>query len=845
MRRLVFILPILLFYSSLFSQDSVVVFKVEGKCAMCKMRIEEAGKIRGVSKIQWDMDSRMLSLQYNPEMVTVQKVHKRIAEAGHDTELERSKDHVYKSLPDCCLYRDAGKTSGDDMEISETNEVLGVVMEMDSKGNLKPLGAASVYQSGTKNGTVANENGFFRLVLTNEESILEISFAGYQSQQVKVKGGQHLTIVLNAQKELQEVKIVAARKASYIPFSTTIRTLEMTEKELFKAACCNLSESFETNPSVDVTFSDAVTGSKQIQLLGLSGNYSQLTIENLPGPRGLATPWGLNSIPGTWVESIQMTKGVGSVVNGFESITGQVNVELKKPENTDKLYANVYVNNMGKTDLNLNLSRKLGNRWSTALLLHDAFLTNSQVDFNKDGFRDLPTGNLFTFMNRWKYDDGNGLISQFGYRYLRDNKVGGETAFDEDKHKLTSTFYGAGLQTVRHDGFAKIGYIFPEKRFKSLGLQLSAFRYNQDSYFGLTEYTALQKNLYANLIYQSIIGNTNHKFRTGLSFISDQYNEHYRSQSYRRSEQVPGVFFEYSFTHSEKLDLIAGIRADHNNLFGFFMTPRLHLRYQPQTGTVIRIGAGRGQRTANIFAENTTVLVSSRQVNILNGMPGRAYGLNPEIAWSEGVGLDQRFRLFGKKGTIGLDYFRTDFQNQVIVDLDKSAREVNFYDLIGKSFANSFQVEVNYEIIRKLDLRLAYRLFDVKSTYHGRMLERPLISKHRGFANLSYEHRGWKFDYTLTFNGTKRIPYTGDNPLAFRMDARSPSFMIMNAQVTKTFGNKHPFDFYIGGENIGNYFQQEVILSANDPFGTYFDASLIWGPVSGRMIYGGIRYKIK
>ena len=850
MKSIVFIISSVLLSFSGFSQklkstsDTTIQFKVFGNCEMCKMRIEEATKIRGVISAKWDADSKQFILQYNPALVSPEKVHKRIAEVGHDTELEKAKDFVYKDLPDCCLYRDKD-LDGKERQQADENQVLGVIMEMDSKGNLTPLIGASIIQSGTSKGTVTNNSGFFTLGLTKDETVLEISYTGFQPQKIEVKKDQHLTIVLNAAKELQEVKVVARGRSSFISSAPVIRTQVMTERELFKAACCNLSESFETNPSVDVSYSDAVTGSKQIQLLGLSGNYSQLTIENLPGPRGIATSMGLNSIPGTWVESIQLTKGVGSVANGFESITGQVNVELKKPENSEQLYANVYVNNMGKTDLNLNLSKKINEKWSTALLLHDAFLNNAKVDFNKDGFRDLPTGNLFTLMNRWKYDNAKGFLSQFGFRFLTDNKVGGETAFDESKHKMTTSYYGAGIETNRQDAFAKIGYVFPEKRFKSIGLQLSAFRHKQNSYFGLTTYDALQKNFYANLIYQSIINNTNHKFRTGISFLSDNYDEKYKGNSFVRKEIVPGGFFEYTFNSGEKFDLIAGIRADHNSLFGFFVTPRLHFKYQPVSGTTIRVAAGSGQRTSNIFAENTSVLVSSRQVNILNGMPGKAYGLNPEVAWSEGIGFDQRFKLFGKTATLGVDYFRTDFKNQVVVDLDKSAREINFYNLDGKSFANSFQVELNYEPIRKIELRLAYRLFDVQATYHGKLMQRPLISKHRGFANLAYEIRGWKMDYTITYNGLKRIPFTGDNPANHKLDNESPSYIIMNAQVSKTFGNKHPVDIYFGGENLGNFFQDIAILGADQPFGQYFDASMIWGPVGGRMFYGGLRLKIK
>lgn len=827
------------------NRDSTVTFTVSGNCEMCKKRIEEAAKGKGVTAALWDIDSKILTLQYNPSHTSVEKVQQRIADVGHDAGLKIAKGYVYKGLPDCCLYRDGDKTHHDEQSEETDGVVNGVVIELDEKGSFKPLQGASIIVGGSSGGIATNENGFFSIQTGNKPVVLSVSYAGFETKAIEVKPGQHINIVLNAKKELQEVKITARRKPSYISPNSTLRTMVMTEKELFKAACCNLSESFETNPSVDVAYNDGVTGSKQIQLLGLSGNYTQLTVENLPGPRGIATPWGLNYIPGTWVEGIQLTKGVGSVANGFESIAGQINVELKKPENSEQLFANAYVNSMGKTDLNLNVAKHIGKNWSTALLLHDAFLNNKTVDFNKDSFRDLPTGNLFSIMNRWKYDNNKGLLGQIGIRVLADSKTGGETAFDATKDKFTTNHYGLGIKTKRYEAFAKIGYVFPEKRYKSFGLQLSAYNHDQDSYFGLTRYDATQTNFYSNFIYQSIIGNTNHKFRTGASIVSDNYDEVFKTVNYKRKEVVAGAFFEYTYSFLKKFDLVAGLRGDHNNLYGFFLTPRLHLRYQPAEKTVIRLSAGRGQRTANIIAENSSVLVSSRQVNILDASTGKAYGLEPEVAWSEGISVDQKFRLFNRNGSLGLDFFRTDFQNQVVVDLDNSAREVNFYNLDGRSFSNSFQASLDYELISKLDLRLAYRLFDVKTTFHNELLEKPLVAKHRGFANLAYETGSWKFDYTITYNGTKRIPSTVDNPVQYKLNERSPSYVLMNAQVTKTVGNKFPIDIYLGAENLGNYYQKKVIIAPDQPFGPYFDASLIWGPVSGRMFYAGVRLKIK
>lgn len=852
------------------AQDTSVTFKVFGACIQCKNRIETAVKGKGVKAASWDIDSKILNLTYNLSQTTIEKIQNRIVAVGHDIETKKAKDNVYSELPSCCHYREMEKmmteVSADTIKAQQsdttfvkkdtttaavteepklTNHIVkGVVLETDKKGMFNPLTGASVVWLGSGKGVSTDNNGVFSITHDGKDSRLVISYTGYKADTITVVEMQELKIILASSKQLSEVTVTSKQRSTYLSAINPIRTQVMTDKELFKAACCNLSESFETNPSVDVSYNDAVTGSKQIQLLGLSGNYTQLTIENLPGPRGIATPLGLNSIAGPWVESIQLTKGIGSVANGYESIAGQINVELKKPENSEKLYANMYVNDFGKTDLNLNLSKRIGKKWSTGLLLHDDFLTNKKLDFNKDGFRDLPTGNQFSLINRWKYDNGKGFLTQFGVKVLNDKRTGGEVAYNPDTDKNTTNKYGLGINTQRYEAFAKIGYVFPGKKYKSIGLQLSAIDHKQNSYFGLTTYNAEQQNVYANLIYQSIIKSTIHKFRTGISFLYDKYDEDFKALNYKRTETVPGAFFEYTFIPSEKFSLIAGVRGDYNNLFGFFATPRLHLRYDPIKGTTIRVSAGRGQRTANIFAENTSVFVSARQVNIITSQAGKAYGLNAEVAWNKGISIDQKLKLFQNDATLSIDYFRNDFNNQVVVDLENPG-QVKFYNLQGKSYSNSFQAELNFKPLKKLDVRVAYRYFDVKTTYSGKLLQRPFIANNRAFINLDYATNGWKFDYTINYNGKKRIPGTQTNPAQYQRPQYSPDFILMNAQISKTVGKRHPMDFYIGAENLTGYFQKDVIVAADQPFGNYFDASLVWGPVTGRMFYAGWRFKLK
>jgi outer membrane receptor for ferrienterochelin and colicins len=829
------------------SNDTTIVFRVEGVCGQCKQRIQKALKIKGVRTSSWSSVTKLATVTYNPAVISVDKLHEAVAAVGHDTERKKAKTEVYKALPDCCLYRDlpAG-TEDEHADEEETpqdpNKISGLVSGRSGK-DLVPLPGATIQWLGTNQTTVSNEHGEFSLNKNPSTNELVISYSGFRTDTLSIGDMNDVEIILRTKEELTAVVVRARVRTSYIDGYNPFRTTVITKKELLKAACCNLSESFETNPSVDVSYNDAATGSKQIQLLGLSGIYTQLTVENFPGPRGIATLLGLNSIPGPWIESIQLIKGTGSVINGYESIAGQINIELRKPQNAEKLYLNGYINSLGKTDINLNIAHKLNSKWSTAFLLHDDFMLNKK-DENGDGFREIPTGNQFSAIHRWQYLGDNGLMSHFGFKALIDDRTGGEMAFDPSKDKGTTNRYGLGIRTNRFEAFAKTGYVFPEQMYKSIGLQVSAFWHDQDSYFGLRNYNAKQNNFYSNLIYQSRIGSDKHKITTGASFVYDNYDENLQSLDLKRTEITPGVFGEYTFKPNEDFDLVAGFRTDNNSLYGWFATPRLNIRYAPFHGTTLRLSAGRGQRTASVIAENLSGLVSSRSIVLPTNVAENAYGLQPEVAWNKGISLDQNFKLFGKEASLGMDFYRNDFINQVIVDME-DPRTMKFYNLQGKSYSNSFQAELNFIPVEKLEVKMAYRFFDVKATYGNALLQKPLTARHRAFTNLAYDLKGWKFDYTVNITGEKRIPSTLLNPVHHQLPGTSPAYVTMNAQVSKSLGKKKLFDLYLGGENLTNYMQHTTILAADQPFGDHFDASMIWGPVSGRMFYTGFRYSIK
>jgi outer membrane receptor for ferrienterochelin and colicin len=663
-----------------------------------------------------------------------------------------------------------------------------------------------------------------------------------------------LTVFISySQDTLQAIKVISKNKGLHKSSKITANITLVTSKELLKAACCNLAESFETNPSIDVTFSDALTGTKQIKMLGLTSPYLVIAEENIPSVRGASQAHGLSFTPGTWVESIQITKGAGSVVNGYESISGQINTELIKPINNIPFFLNAYSSTDSRFELNTHFNAKISDKWYSALFIHGNTRTGKN-DMNDDGFLDNPLAKQINVLNRYQYYNAEkGWVSFFNFRYMNDKKQTGETDFEPDRYKEKPNVWGSEINTERLDISSKLGYIFKDMPYQSVGFQNAFNSHSQQSYFGLNRYNIKQSSFYSNFIFNSIINNTMHKFATGLNFTYDKYQEFVNVNDYSRVDNSLGAFFEYTYDNTSNFSFIAGGRVDNHNRLGLFITPRLHIRYNPWDKAVVRASAGRGKRSANIFAENQSLFASARTFNVVN-TNGKIYGLDPEIAWNYGLSFNQKFSLFGKNADGGFDYFKTDFTKQVVVDLYTaptiaSTHQVLFYNLNGRSFANSLQLDFNVELLKHLDLRTAYKYYDIQTDYFSGASQRPLQAKHRFFTNLGYQTtivdngQHWKFDFTYNWLGQQKLPETSSNPVPDRLPEYSPSYSLMSTQVTRVFSAT--FELYVGGENIGNYKQEQAILGSDNPFGSTFDASIIFAPVFGQMYYAGLRFKIK
>lgn len=757
-------------------------------------------------------------------------------------------------------------------------QVTGVVL--DDRG--LPLTGANVYWAGTGIGVATGLDGEFTLMPVKDKSqgakdkggwtnVLVVSFVGYHNDTIVVKDRKPLTIVLVEEAVLDEVTITERKQGVLKSRTSAFDTQSIGTEELCRAACCNLSEAFETNASVDVAYADAATGAKQIRLLGLSGTYVQLIQENTPAVRGLAQNFGLEYIPGPWMSSIQVSKGTSSVINGYEATSGQINVELLKPQTQNPLSVNLMVNSELMAEANIMGGWQIPLRNEehahehahdehchhkslyTGILAHygHGFMT---MDDNKDSFADMPKGQNANLANRWFYKDGDYTFQAF-VRGLYDRRRGGQMA-----DSIVNP-YKIDLNTWRVEGFMKNGYVFDDESGSSVAVIAAVSYHDLNNRYGVRQWNANQLNAYLNVLCQlnfeggGLIDN-DHRLTTGLSVNYDKYGETLRiggsgnlqTLDLGRQEVTPGIFAEYSYNYAEMLSLVAGVRADWSSKYGFFATPRMNIRYTPWQWWTIRCSVGLGYRSPNAIADNAFILPSSRQLTLSS--------IAQEQAMNTGVSTTFYIPIGRRELQLSAEYYYTHFINSVIVDLDQDPHAVHIYnqrDINGRSFAHSAQVEASMEVLRGWTWTAAFRWTDIEQTTidaqgDARLRIKPLTSRFKGVISTSYQTplKKWQFDVTAQFNGISRMPdgfvamgdlnggYTNPKPLSWY-----PQLM---AQVTKYF---RTCSLYLGAENMTNFRQASPIVGSFQPYGPDFDASMVCAPITGWKVYLGFRYDLE
>ena len=730
-------------------------------------------------------------------------------------------------------------------------EVSGYVFERDTKGNFTPLPGAHVFCVTNNNGSVTDETGFF-LIYTDRPfpQAISASFVGYESDTIEIKKAKPIEFILQPS-TLSEVKLIERQKTNAKSILKVSNVEWISGQELQKAACCNLSECFETNASVDIISSDAITGAKKIQMLGLDGVYSDVLVENKPFLRGLAASYGLNYIPGSWIESIQIAKATGSVTNGFQALTGQINTELYKPETIDGFFWNSYLSSVGMLENNFITSSFVGKDWKTALLGHYSYLGRS-IDRNGDSFVDEIAINRITLLNRWRYLARPDRHIEFSFRYLSEDKLSGQISGDDLSTEVFEfkTPYEVDIKTDQAEFNSKIGFIF-DKPYTSAGVISQARYHKQETSFGGSMYSGVQYSLYANAHFQSTIIDTTKLYKVGLSYSGDRYDEtllllrpsapYEYDELYARTDQTLGAYTELIVSHSPRLSSIFGYRADYSKSFGLWHTPRVNMRYKPTDNTAFRISAGKAYRQANPISENMSYLFSSRNLVLED-----YNSLKPEEAINYGANINHNFYIVGKATSFNIDIYHTDFQNQVVVDIEQT-QKLSIYNLEGPSYSKSLQLDFSFEPAEGWELKYAHKWNKTQTSYHVETpsgtdyltKQSPFIPKHRSLVQLYYTtwQKKWDINITLQNVGPSRVPAQGIGE-DYIEEFWSESFNHLDGQITRRFKK---FAWYIGVENALNYMQPDPIRGVENPFSDNFDAGMIWGPVMGRKWFTGIR----
>ena len=715
--------------------------------------------------------------------------------------------------------------------ISAADKLKGYVFDETKE----PIIGANIYWEKSKDGTVTNLDGYFEIDLPKDHEHLMVSYTGYSTQSLHLDThDEEVNIFLKEDLELQEVVVSSRNVGTVSNRRSVLQEQKITYAEICRAACCNLGESFETNPSVDVAYSDATTGAKQIKLLGLAGTYVQMLTENYPNFRGVSSPFGLDYVPGAWMDGIYISKGTSSVKNGYEALAGQINVEYKKPTTADILSVNLFANDAQRMEVNTDGSWHINEKLSTGLFAHYSNDMKGHDD-NDDGFLDYPKTNQLNLMNRWNYESGK-YMSQYGGRFIHEERTGGQ-----DPKQIATNPYQISLKTNRGEMYTKQAYVIDAGELaESVALIASGSIHDQESMFDDKKYDVTQKNLYASLLYEKDFSHK-HNLSTGLSLNYDEFKEVLQTDNYNRREAVPGMYAQYTYNLNDKLILLGGLRADYSSMYGAFITPRLHMKYNPYEWVHLRGSVGKGYRTANILAENNYLLASSRKVNI-------ADNLDQEEAWNAGLNVTFYIPIGDKQLTLIGEYYHTNFLNQVVVDMDSDPHAISFYNLgDGKSYTSSSQIEMSYPFFKGFTFTAAYRwnksISDYTNSETGTTtrLDKPLLNDYKGLATTSYQTPlgKWQFDLTAQFNGGGRMP-TPDavTPL---WDNTFSSHTVVNVQITKYFRN---WNVYLGVENLFDYRQDNPIIDATNPRSDNFDATMIWGPVHGRKVYAGLRFTI-
>ncbi len=755
---------------------------------------------------------------------------------------------------------------------ASAQDITGRVL--DAAGN--PLPGASVYWADTNVGEAADMNGNFRIHRVKGYDKLVGSFLGYTNDTITTdKTTTEAIFNLIEGVAVESVVVEGNLRGNYISHEGILKNENISFAGLCKMACCNLAESFENSASVTVGYSDAISGARQIKMLGLAGTYTQILDENRAIMRGLSAPYGLGYTPGMWLNSIQVSKGISSVTAGHEAVTGQINLEHRKPTDEERFFLNLYLDNELKPEINLSTALPVtkDKRLSTVILAHASADTHN-FDHNGDGYRDLPMARQFNIANRWLYQGENGIQVRWGAKYVNDHRVGGQIGFKESMKEdkdgkawydwwREENLYGSVVANQEANAYFKMGKpvgaaVFDKEESSEMRSNVAMIvdydYFTEDAIFGADKgYLGGQHMANLNLMYTHYF-TYNSSLATGITASSRWVKEELTDRlwgdsnalrNFDRNESEIGAYAEYTYNIKEKFSVVAGLRYDYNAYFRkHLVTPRGHIKWNITPTTVIRGSAGLGYRPTDIITDNIGIMATGRRI-VFDTPFGRDFD-RMESALTAGGSLAQTISTVNYRDmTISFDYFRTELFHSVIVDQERDAENIYIYTTDGKSYTNTYQADLSWTPAERLDIFATFRYTDSKYTITRadgteQLVERPLVSRFKTLLNVQYatRMRKWTFDVTAQLNGKSRIPTQTGN---IEDSTLSPIYPMFFAQVTRKI---KMWDIYLGCENIAGFRQENPILGAENPYSPAFNSSCVWGPLMGRKIYIGVRFNL-
>ena len=753
--------------------------------------------------------------------------------------------------------------------------------------NGQPLVGATLFWKNTTAGATSTADGSYSIKRVHGFNTLVVDYLGYDLLEIEVeeKGVPTLNIELTPSAvDIDEVVVEGQQRGNYAKTTGITRQEQISFAGLCKMACCSLAESFENSASVTVGYSDAISGARQIKMLGLAGTYTQILDENRPIMQGAGATYGLSYTPGMWLNSIQVSKGVASVTAGHEAITGQINLEHRKPTDDERFFLNLYFDNEMRPEINISSAIPLtpDKSLSTVIMAHGS-LDTSHHDMNFDGFADMPKANQINIANKWLWQNSDGIQLRWGWKVVNENRVGGqmdyrEDLFDQMMQNPLETPYGSKIHNRNINAYMKLGIpVGYERTFtgnaedavqNNIAMILDYDNYLTDSYFGVNNVGVAEQTLRFNATYAHYFTQRS-SLNAGVSAYARMMDNDYLQQDAssgvaepkwmmngKATLAEPGLFAEYTYNNDDKFSWVVGLRGDYSIVNGKYyynakpemlITPRTHIRWAITPRTTLRASAGMGYRRQNLVTDNIWIMTSSRNIVTDN--------LNDDMerAATFGGSLAQTFSLAGDdQATISVDYFRTQFFNTMVFDQERGDNTTHIYNTNGKSYTDNYQIDFNWTPFRGFDLFATFRYTNAMMTLEqdGKqyLVERPLTSRYKGLINIQYAVQRWVFDVTAQMNGPVRLPeLSGDMDAAVNNPTLSPSYPMYFAQVSYKMSN---LTLYAGCENIANYLQgvnggnKPIIMESDTAYNPGFNSSMVWGPLMGRKFYIGLRLNI-